>query len=122
MLNLFIFARFEELRASQGITKKKIADALNRKPTICQDWKAGKSTPGDDQIAIIAKILHTTPAYLTGESDEKSPPQGDGLSVRAREAAVLFDRAEPWMQEQVLSLLRAAELSRATPGDAPKGK
>ena len=68
---LFIFTRFEEIRAEKGITKTFLAEKLKRKPTIFQDWKYGKSTPNVTQLRIIARELGTTPEYLTGETDEK---------------------------------------------------
>ena len=76
---MFDFNRFEALREEKGITKAFIAQKLNRAPAICHDWKLGKSTPSDNQIKIVAKILGTTPEYLTCESDEKTPAEpGEG--------------------------------------------
>ena len=75
---MFIYARFEALRAEKGITKAFIAEKLNRTPSICQDWKYGKSVPNEEQLRIVADLLETTPAYLTGESNEKKPaPEGE---------------------------------------------
>lgn len=71
---LFNYARFEELRASKGVTKKFIADQLGRLPAICQDWKYGKSSPNAEQLKVISEILDTTPEYLTGKTDEKQKP------------------------------------------------
>ena len=70
---LFIYERFEALRASRGITKRFIAQSLGRSPTLCQDWKLRKSQPSDEQLAVVARILGTTPEYLRGETDEVSP-------------------------------------------------
>ena len=77
---LFYFDRFEELRSSMGITKKFIAEALDRKETICQAWKNGKSEPNDKQIKIVADILRTTPAYLRGETDYPFQSKAEGLN------------------------------------------
>lgn len=66
---MFDYDRFDQLRASKGITKKFIAQSLGRTSTICQDWKQQKSQPNPEQLRIVAKILDTTPAYLTGETD-----------------------------------------------------
>ena len=78
---MFDYDKFEALIDSTGITKKFIADALDRKPSIFSSWRTGKSKPSDEQLAIVAQILHTTPAYLRGETDEKEPatPKSDGL-------------------------------------------
>jgi transcriptional regulator with XRE-family HTH domain len=97
------------MRSSKGVTKKFIADKLGRLPTICQDWKYGKSSPNPEQLKIIADVLGTTVEYLTGESDEKEKPAensepmseidakfneiwGD-LTEEQKEAAIAFMRA-----------------------------
>ena len=71
---MFNFTRFDELRAEKGVTKKFLAEKLERHSTIFQDWKHRKSTPSASQLKIIARELDTTPEYLMGESDDKHPP------------------------------------------------
>lgn len=76
----------------------------------------------DDRLAKVAAYLGVSVPYLIGSPAEnkKSPSsEEEGLSGDAMEAAILFDRAEPWMRRQVLELLRAAESHRAAPGDDP---
>ena len=70
MLN---YDRFEQLRRSRGITKKFIAQYLGRSATLCQDWKQKKSVPSAEQMSLVADILGTTPAYLSGMTDDPSP-------------------------------------------------
>lgn len=70
---LFDYNRFEQLRSAKGITKKFIAQSLGRSSTICQDWKQQKSQPNPEQLRRVAEILDTTPAYLTGETEDPSP-------------------------------------------------
>lgn len=74
------YNRFEALRAEQGITKKYIAEAINRTPTVCQDWKSGKSSPNEEQLKIVADILHTTVDYLQGYTDVKEKPTAGAVS------------------------------------------
>ena len=78
---MFVYDRFETLRKQLGITKKFIADAIIRTPAVCQDWKYGKSEPNDDQIMVVANILHTTPAYLRGETDDNKPPESKSREI-----------------------------------------
>ena len=79
MLFLFDYDRLEELIKETGITKKFIADKIGRKPSIFQAWRDKKSMPTVDQIKIVAELLHTTPYYLLGDTDEKTPTtQSDG--------------------------------------------
>mgnify|MGYP000757462783 FL=1 len=61
---MFVYTRFEALIRETGVTKASIARRLGRTPTICQDWKAAKSEPNDEQLSIVASALGTTPAYL----------------------------------------------------------
>ena len=69
---MFNFDRFESLRSSKGISKKHIADALNRQPSLIQAWKNGKAMPNEEQLQIVADILGTTAEYLSGQSDSLS--------------------------------------------------
>ena len=76
---MFDFNRFEALREEKGVSKSFIAQKLDRTASICHDWKAGKSSPNEKQIQIVAKILGTSPEYLKGETDEKAPAEaGEG--------------------------------------------
>ena len=78
---MFDYDRLEELIKETGITKKSIADKIGRKPSIFQAWRDKKSMPSVDQIKIVAEILHTTPDYLLGQTNEKTPTtQSDGGS------------------------------------------
>lgn len=117
---LFNYERFEALRASRGITKRFIAQSLGRSPTLCQDWKKQKSQPSDEQLAVVARILGTTPAYLRGETDEVSPaPAEDGelaellSSLREREdMRMLFKLAQGASPEDVRQAVRIIEALR----------
>lgn len=71
---MFIYTRFEELVDELGIKKTFVAEKLGKSPSICQDWKRGKSQPSATQLQIVAEILDTTPEYLTGETDKKEKP------------------------------------------------
>lgn len=80
------YGRFEALRVEQGITKKYIAEAIGRTPTVCQDWKAEKSSPNENQLEIIAEILHTTVDYLQGYTDVKEKPTVGTVGMSPAEA------------------------------------
>lgn len=81
---MFIYSRFESLIHETGVTKASIARRIGRTPTVCQDWKAGKSEPSADQLQIVAAALGTTPAYLTGATDEKNSPPARRPTRRIR--------------------------------------
>ena len=117
---LFIYERFEALRSSRGITKRFIAQSLGRSPTLCQDWKLRKSQPSDEQLAVVARILGTTPDYLRGETDEVSPVPAEDRelaellsSLREREdMRMLFKLAHDASPEDVRQAVRIIEALR----------
>ena len=117
---LFIYERFEALRSSRGITKRFIAQSLGRSPTLCQDWKMHKSQPSDEQLAVVARILGTTPDYLRGETDEVSPAPAEDRelaellsSLREREdMRMLFKLAQDATPEDVRQAVKIIEALR----------
>ena len=74
---MFCYDNLEKARAAMGVTKRHLADLLNRSPQIVIDWKNGKSLPSEEQLNIVARALHVTPAYLCGEEDEYGLTQKD---------------------------------------------
>ncbi len=112
---MFIFDRFEDLRKKRGMTKVHIAAALGRTPTIIQDWKNPKknASPSNEQIAIIARILETTPEYLCGDTDDPSPVSveryGDVPVTIAARISALDDHG----REAILALLACEEARMA---------
>lgn len=118
VISLFDYERFEELRASKGITKKFIAQALGRSATICQDWKQGKSRPSESQLKTVAEILGTSPAYLMGQEDQAQPARDEELSellssLREREdMRMLFKLAKDASPEDVRQAVKIIEALR----------
>lgn len=115
---MFDYERFEELRSSRGITKKFIAQALGRSPSICQDWKQKKSQPSEAQLKIVAEILGTSVAWLRGEDVAPSAPADDEMeqllsSLREREdIRMLFKLAKDASPEDVRQAVKIIEALR----------
>ena len=115
---MFIYERFEALRVSKGVTKRFIAQELGRSPSLCQDWKLRKSQPSEAQLAAVARILGTTPAYLRGETEDPSPLQDEEMtalltSLREREdMRMLFKLARDASPEDVRQAVRIIEALR----------
>lgn len=78
MLN---FNRFKELCKENGLSCAYIANKLGKKRSFFTDLKNGKFQLAQADLEIIAAALHTTPAYLLGETDDPAP-----LPSGAREA------------------------------------
>lgn len=70
---------------------------------------------GSDRLKEIAGYLGVSVEYLMGETDTKKAP-ADSIDEREREAAILFERADPATKEYILTILRAAERRQAAPG------
>lgn len=117
---LFDYNRFEQLRSAKGITKKFIAQSLGRSSTICQDWKQQKSQPNPEQLRRVAEILDTTPAYLTGETEDSSPTSSPDreleellTALREREdMRMLFSLARDASPEDVRQAVKIIEALR----------
>lgn len=117
---LFDYDRFEQLRSSKGITKKFIAQSLGRSSTICQDWKQQKSQPNPQQLRKVADILGTTPAYLSGETDNPLPDNAHSdeldellTALRDREdMRMLFSLAKDASPDDVRQAVRIIEALR----------
>ena len=115
---MFDYDRFEQLRRSKGITKKFIAQSLGRSATLCQDWKQRKSQPSQAQLQRLAEILDTTPAYLTGETEEPSPSSDEQLdqlltALREREdMRMLFSLAKDASPEDVRQAVKIIKALR----------
>ena len=105
---MFIYSRFDALIRETGVTKASIARRLNRTPTVCQDWKAGKSEPSPEQLRIVAAALGTTPAYLSGATDEKTiptepqPSEEDPLDAQLRD---LLSHADDDLKQAMIAFL-----------------
>ena len=116
--SLFDYERFEKLRASKGITKKFIAQALGRSATICQDWKQRKSQPSEEQLKVVAEILGTSVAYLTGgDVEAETAPDDEQMALlttlREREdIRMLFKLAKDASPEDVRQAVKIIEALR----------
>lgn len=105
---MFIYERFEQLIRETGVTKAFIARKIRRTPTVCQDWKAGKSEPNQEQLALVAQALGTTPAYLRGETDRKEIPAGtssDGADPLDARLSALLSQADDSLKQAMIAFL-----------------
>ena len=67
--------KMKKLRLDAGLTLKQIADKIGVSEATVQRWESGNiKTLRQGRIAMLAEILHTTPAYLMGW-EEPTPPE-----------------------------------------------
>lgn len=112
-----VWIRIKNLMKSRGLNQKEFAAKMRVTPTTVTDWKTGKSKSYQRIILLrdIADILGTTPEYLLGESDEKSPPTpeaggGQAVTLTGEETRFLnaARRMRPEQRAILLELLEAA--------------
>lgn len=75
---MFNFDRFRDLCKQRGMTQSALYEAVGKSRFYSSDLKKLKTVPAE-YIAVWAEKLHTTPAYLTGQTDDPEPPAGDAL-------------------------------------------
>ena len=104
-----ITSRLIECREKIGISKNEAAKRIGVSQPAYLRYESGERTPSMQVIKEIAKVLHTSPAYLTGATDSK-----DIVSyvIEASEHPELFAIIEKYVnseEEQRERLLRYLE-------------
>lgn len=109
---MFDLDRFKDLCKQQGIKQAALFEMVGRPRTYSSDLKKVKNVP-TEYIETWAAALHTSPAYLMGETDDptatKKEPTGlvaDGLSDEDRELIEAFRAASPEKRQAILALLK----------------
>ena len=109
---MFDFFRFKQLCKQHGLSGAYIANRLGKARSFFTDLKNGKFQISQSDLEIVSSLLHTTPAYLMGETDdpgEKKEPTGEntsGLSDEDRELIEAFRAASPEKRQAILALLK----------------
>lgn len=83
-----------------GISQKHLCELLNKDRAFLSNVFRGYCAITDDQVQTIADALHTTSAYLTGETDDPAPADSpDELSSEEKELLELYRSVSPEKQE-----------------------
>ena len=104
--NAAMVSKIRDLCESVGISIKALEEALAFPNGTIGKWANAKKPAPFDRVAQVAEYFGVSVPFLRGEGG--MPNEGSGLSSNAMVAALLFDQSEEWVQEQVLSFLRAA--------------
>jgi len=102
-----------------GINQNELAARTGASIGSVSNWLHEINEPRAGMLYKLTEIFDCKPSDLLTDAaarnnkKESPPSEESGPSAEAREIAAMFDRAEPWMQQQVLALLRAAESHRA---------
>ncbi len=104
--------RIQSLRKEKGLTLEQVASIVGVGKSTVRKWETGMiANMKRDKIALLAKALGTTPAYLMGWQDsEEKKSSPDELALTEGEVAMLelFRLVPQDKQQLVLQMIRAA--------------
>lgn len=101
--------KIRELRLAKGMTLEQVADIVGVGKSTVRKWETGMiANMKRDKIALLAKALSTTPAYLMGWKEET--PDVNLMQVTEAEQKLLdlFRRVPESQQEMVLQMISVA--------------
>ena len=100
--------KIKELRLQRGMTLEQVGTIVGVGKSTVRKWETGMiENMKRDKIALLAKALGTTPAYLMGWNEEKQTPsatftEGEELLLN------LFRQIPEHKQQYVLDMIRLA--------------
>ena len=103
--------KIKELRLSRNMTLEQVATIVGVGKSTVRKWETGMiANMKRDKIAVLAKALGTTPAYLMGwkEETETSPVEKQPLSEGEEKLVELFRLVPEDQQGMVLDMIRVA--------------
>ena len=103
--------KIRELRLRKGMTLEQVADIVGVGKSTVRKWETGMiANMKRDKIALLAKALGTTPAYLMGWKEEGTTSNSDEpkLTEAQKTMLELFDRVPEDKQKMVLEMIRVA--------------
>lgn len=83
--------RIKTLAKSKGITMKYLCDCIGKHRGFLSCVRNGTDHIDEDELATIAKIIHTTVAYLTDETDDPELPSEQTEKAYSQDAVLLTD-------------------------------
>lgn len=103
--------KIKQLRLEKGMTLEQVADIVGVGKSTVRKWETGMiANMKRDKIALLAKALGTTPAYLMGWNEEENISVLDEpkLTEAQRLMLDLFDQVPEDKQQIVLEMIRLA--------------
>lgn len=99
--------KIKELRLQRKMTLEQVGEIVGVGKSTVRKWETGMiANMKRDKIALLAKALGTTPAYLMGWKDEKTnPPE---ISEGEKVLLDLFRKLPDDAQKMYLEVLRAS--------------
>lgn len=105
MSKIVNYTKIKELSKEQGISFAHLNRLLGKSPEYLRICALSSAKLSDDQIAIIAEALHTTPEYLTDQTEQKEKePVQDKLF---EEYYSIFRQLTPEQKEREIAYIRS---------------
>lgn len=106
-----ISRKIKELRLERNMTLEQVANIVGVGKSTVRKWETGMiANMKRDKIALLAKALGTTPAYLMGWKEETPLPPPDEMKLTEGEELLLklFRQIPEDAQKMYLEVLRAS--------------
>jgi transcriptional regulator with XRE-family HTH domain len=105
--------KIRELRLAKGMTLEQVSIIVGVGKSTVRKWETGMiANMKRDKIALLAKALSTTPAYLMGWDEEtnetKNSPPVQSITEGEQKLLDLFRRVPESQQQLVLQMIEAA--------------
>ena len=101
--------KIKQLRLEKGMTLEEVAKIVGVGKSTVRKWETGMiANMKRDKIALLAKALGTTPAYLMGWKDEYLPVDEPKLTEGQELLLVIFNQVPEVQQRMVLDMIRVA--------------
>jgi repressor LexA len=106
--------KIKELRLKKNMTLEQVGDIVGVGKSTVRKWETGMiANMKRDKIALLAKALDTTPAYLMGwKDDKKTAPEELTLSEGEKMLLDLFRQVPEEQQQLVLQMISVALKSK----------
>ncbi|MDQ0272708.1 helix-turn-helix domain-containing protein [Cytobacillus purgationiresistens] len=83
-----ISQRLKEIRKQRGLTQDALAQKVNTKKTTISNYETGYSTPSNEMLVDLAKVLNTSVDYLLGISNTENHSSITNINLTAEEIKV----------------------------------
>lgn len=94
--------RIKHRAKAYGMTMAYLNDSLGKYRGFLSCVRNGTDRIDEDELAIIADKIHTTTAYLTGQTDDPEPPaEGETLEQLSPAKAELIQRVQSMSDDEV---------------------
>ena len=101
--------KIKELRLAKGMTLEQVADIVGVGKSTVRKWETGMiANMKRDKIALLAKALSTTPAYLMGWEEDDYTPEVVSLTDEESFIIELFRRVPENKQQMVIQMIQVA--------------